>query len=250
MLAVAASLVLLAEGMFAVAVARNWHASWWEWHVLMLTAFAVVAITARRVPPAERYGDLYLPETARATREVSVLFADLAGFTAWSETHGPEEVSSMLDAHLAVAQGAVVREGGDTDRVMGDAVLATFGSRGDQPDHAERAARAALALRDAEVALAHGHPDWPRLRIGVNTGPARVGVLGRGQGRTYTVIGDAVNVAARLQAAAEPGQVLVSEATLALLPHPDARALGRLALKGRSEPVAAHALDRLGSRDG
>src|SRR3954453_20700993 len=81
LLAVVTAFVLLAEAMVAVAFARNWHASWWEWHVLMLTAFALIAISAQRQAPEERFSDLYLDETSAGKRDVSVVFADLSGFT-------------------------------------------------------------------------------------------------------------------------------------------------------------------------
>ena len=87
--------------------------------------------------------------------------------------------------------------------------MATFNTRGDQPDHAERAARAALDAPARDRRGRPSTPDWPRFRIGVNTGEALVGVLGAGEGRSYTVIGDTVNVAARLQAPAPVGGVAI-----------------------------------------
>ena len=82
--------VLLAEAMLAVALARNWHATWWEWHLLMLAAFAAIAFTAWREPSRERFAAWYLPGTAGSVREVSVVFADLQGSTAWAEREGAE----------------------------------------------------------------------------------------------------------------------------------------------------------------
>ena len=81
LLAVASAFTLLAEAMVAVALARNWHASWWEWHLLMLMAFGAIAYSARREDGEERFSDLYLDQTAAGKREVSVMFADLEGFT-------------------------------------------------------------------------------------------------------------------------------------------------------------------------
>jgi peptidoglycan/LPS O-acetylase OafA/YrhL len=91
LLALVASCTLLAEAMVAVAVGRNWHASWWEWHVLMLAAFAVVALTAQRQWHEERFSGLYLDDTVAGAREVSVVFADLAGFTSFAERRDPRE---------------------------------------------------------------------------------------------------------------------------------------------------------------
>jgi adenylate cyclase len=244
--AVVTAFVLLAEAMVAVAFARNWHASWWEWHVLMLAAFALIALAARAQGPGERFSDLYLEATAAGTREVSVVFADLAGFTAFAERHDPRAVQEMLNAYFEAAVPAIVeRHGGDIDRLLGDAVMATFNTRGDQPDHARRAAQAALTVQRETAALTAANPDWPRFRVGVNTGEALVGVLGAREGRSYSVVGDTVNVASRLQAAAEPGTVAVSAATLHGLDGARVSGLGALSLRGKREPVEAYVLEAL-----
>ena len=244
-IAVATSFVLLAEAILATAFARNWHATWWEWHVLILAAFALVALAARREWREERFSSLYTPEVARGRRGVTIVFADLVGFTSYSEHRDAAEVSAMLNAYFEVAIPPTVREhGGTIDKLIGDAVMVTFNARGDQPDHAERGARAALAIRDRTEEVARAHPGWPRFRIGVNTGEAMVGVVGAAGGRSYTVIGDAVNVASRLEAAAPPGAVVVGPETLAALDRPDAEPLGEIEVKGRAEPVAAHLLRR------
>jgi adenylate cyclase len=246
LVAVVAAFVLLAEAMVAVAFSRNWHASWWEWHLLMLAAFILIALAARAQGPDERFSDLYLESTAATTRELTVLFADLAGFTAFAEGRDPAEVTATLNASLGPIPGVVTRHGGQVDRLMGDAVLATFNIRGDQPDHALRAARAALEIQSENLALAAEHPDWPRFRIGVNSGPAMVGVVGAAGGRSYTVIGDAVNVAHRLQAAAPVGGVAVGADTLERLGDARTASLGPLALRGKSAPVEAYVLETLG----
>ena len=241
--AIVTAFVLLAEAMVAVAFARNWHASWWEWHVLMLAAFALIALAARAQGPAERFSDLYLEATAAGKRDVSVVFADLAGFTAFSDGRDPRAVSEMLNAYFEAAIPAVVRHhGGDIDQLIGDAMMATFNTRGDQPDHAQRAAAAALDVQRETAALAAAHPDWPRFRIGVNTGEALVGILGAGEGRSYTVVGDTVNVASRLQAAAPIGGVAVGAATLRHLPGARVESLGALACAAsatRSTPTCS-----------
>jgi adenylate cyclase len=241
--AMAAAFTLLAEAEIAIVWGRNWHASWWEWHLLMLAAFVLIAVAARRSWREERWAGLYRPETASGQRSISVVFADLQNFTGYSEKHTPEQVARMLNTYFDVAiPPVVVRFAGVIDRIIGDAVMVTFNTRGDQPDHARRAAGAALALQEATGAVAAEHPDWPRFRAGINTGPASVGLLGTGGGRTYTAIGDVVNVASRLEGLAPVGEVAVSADTLAELGGVEAEPLGRLAVKGRDEPVDAYRL--------
>jgi adenylate cyclase len=175
-----------------------------------------------------------------------VIFADLAGFTAFSDERDPRAVSEMLNAYFQAAIPAVVgHHGGEIDQLIGDAMMATFNTRGDQPDHPQRAAAAALDVQRETAALAAAHPDWPRFRIGVNTGEALVGILGAGEGRSYTVIGDTVNVASRLQAAAPAGGVAIAAATLRHLPGARVRSLGALELRGKREPVDAYVLEGL-----
>jgi adenylate cyclase len=244
LLGVTSAWVLLAEASVAVAFGRNWHASWWEWHLLMLLAFGAIAVAARREDPEERFSDLYLDHTAAGTREVSVLFADLSGFTTFSEGREPREVSEMLNAYFEVAIPPIVREhGGEIDRLIGDAIMATWGTRGDQPDHAERAVNAATALQMETARLAAQHPDWPRFRAAVNTGEALVGVVGAESGRSYTVIGDTVNVAARLESQAPTGAVVVGGATLRAVPGLRATSLGEIEVKGKRERVEAYLLE-------
>lgn len=136
--------------------------------------------------------------------EVTVLFADLAGFTALSERLSPEEVSAILEGYFTHAVEAIFEEGGTLDKFIGDCVMAFFGAPVAQPDHAKRAVRAAIkilreldAWNEARVAK-----DQPTLsmRIAINTGPVVVGDVGSNKRVDYTVLGNAVNVAARLEA--------------------------------------------------
>src|ERR671919_208272 len=200
----------------------------------VLLVVRAVAVVARREDAEERFSDLYLDHTAAGTREVSVLFADLAGFTSFSEGRQPREVTEMLNAYFEVAIPPIVREhGGEIDRLIGDAIMATWGTRGDQPDHAERAVNAAAALQMETARLAAAHPDWPRFRAAVNTGEALVGVVGAESGRSYTVIGDTVNVVARLESRAPTGGVVVGGATLRAVPGLRATSLGEVEMKGK-----------------
>ncbi len=213
----------------------------------MLAAFATVAYTARGQWHEERFSDLYLDGTAAAKREISVLFADLQGFTSFSERRDPREVSEMLNRYFEVVIPPIVkRHGGEIDRIVGDALMVTFNSRGDQPEHALQAARAALAIQESTAATAEEHPDWPRFRVGINTGEAAVGVLGASGGRTHTAIGDTVNLAARLEGEAPVGGIAVAADTARRLRGARTEPLGLIEVKGKAEPVEAYRLLGLG----
>jgi class 3 adenylate cyclase len=152
----------------------------------------------------------------------------------------------MLNAYFEVAIPPIVRDhGGVVDKIIGDALLATFDEREGEADHAERAAHAAVAIRDRTAEVATEHPEWPIFRIGVNTGQAMVGVVGAGGGRSYTVIGDAVNTASRIEGEAPSGEIAISAATMRRLSGARVRRLGELRVKGKSEPVEAFLLDEL-----
>jgi adenylate cyclase len=246
LLAVPSAFILLAESMIAIAFARNWRLSWWEWHVLLLAAFGLVALSARASWREERFAELYLSQTSAGNRDISVLFADLQGFTAFSETHQPEEVTRMLNECFAAAVPAVKAPyAGDVDRIIGDALMVTFNKRGDQPDHAKRAAGAGLALQKATARLLEDHPDWPRFRVGINSGPVSVSLLGAQGGRTHTIVGDTVNIAARIESQAPAGGVAIGPDTKALLPEAVTTPLGDLQLKGKRDPLAVHVLTSL-----
>ena len=132
--AMASAMVLLAEAMVAVTVAPNWHLSWWEWHVLMLAAFVLVAWGAQQSWHEERWAALYTADTLAGRREMSILFADLKGFTTFSEAHDPAEVTQMLNAYFTVAIPAVVeRHGGTIDRLIGDTVNVASRIEGQAP---------------------------------------------------------------------------------------------------------------------
>lgn len=217
--------------------------------MLLLLAFGVVALAVWREwrvegSSADVFADVYLEETSAGVREVSVLFADLKGFTSFSERVTPREVFAMLNAYFDAIVPAVARgEGGTVDKFIGDAIMLTFNTRGDQPDHALRAARAGLALQREAARVQATQPDWPRFRVGINSGSAIVGLLGPRGARSYTVVGDVVNVASRLESSAAAGEVVVGEATReALGPGAAVESLGEIALKGKAESVRTYRL--------
>jgi adenylate cyclase len=248
-LAVAFAFALLAEALVVVVVSlpTSWRLSWWEWHALMLLGFASIAVASAREWREERFSPLYLEETLRGHREVSVLFADLVGFTPFSERHGSDAVHAMLLAYFGRLATLIRDEfDGEVPEFVGDQIFAVFNKGGDQPDHAVRAAGAALALQRAAGEIAAEHPEWPRFRVGVNSGDAIVGVVGERGHRIHGVFGDTVNLGARLEGKAEPGGVVIGAGTYELLPPgAEVERLPELQIKGKAQPVVAYVLRAL-----
>jgi adenylate cyclase len=239
LLAIVSAFVLLSEAMFAVALAPSWHASWWEWHLLMLVAFAVVGLAARREwkaegSTAEIFADLYEERTRGAREEVSLLFADLQGYTSYAERAGEEAAKAMLDEYFRDAKPLARAHGGELTTI-GDAVFVIFR----EGDHPRRAAAMALAFQERMGEIAARHPDWPRFRAGVNSGEAVVGVT---EARVWTATGDSVNLASRLEGQARAGEVVIGEATRAALAEARVEDLGELPVKGKEKPVRAYVL--------
>jgi class 3 adenylate cyclase len=178
--------------------------------------------------------------------DVTVLFADLQGFTSYSELGSPDQVVAMLNRYFSDVVPLILEEGGTVDKFVGDAMMAIWGAPNRQPDHALRGARAALAMQAAVRRVAEGNPDFPCFRIGVNSGPALVGNIGIDQFRNFTAIGDTVNLAARLQETAKPGEVVIGPGTFAAVRHEAVvRALGPVRVKGKEDTLEAYVLERL-----
>jgi class 3 adenylate cyclase len=246
---VIACFVLLAEAMIGVATTgeRSWHASWWEWHALIVLAYVIIGFAAHREWREDRFRHLYLPTTRHRSQDVSVLFSDLAGFTGFSERSSGDEVAALLSTYYETAAPLISRRfNGDIEKFMGDGMMATFNSRGDQPDHAVRAARAALALQAEIGQLAGQHPGWPRLRVGVNSGNAVRRELGGHGHVAYSLIGDTINAGARLEGKAPVGGVLIGAETYRQLPEGAVvEAMGQVIVKGRSAALEAYILHTL-----
>jgi adenylate cyclase len=245
--AVTLAFLLLAEAMIVIAWARNWQLSWWQWHVLMLLSFGVIALAARSEWHEERFSALYLDETLAGAKEVSILFADLAGFTQFAERSPPDDVAKMLNAYFGRIIPLMQELGGEVHQVVGDEVMVIFNKAGDRPQHATLAARAGAALQDAAEEVGREHPDWPRFRAGVNSGEVLAGVVGGRRGhRKHGVVGDTVNLAARLQAEAPVGKVVLGAETVRRLPAGVVvERLPELRVKGKTEPVEAYVLRSL-----
>jgi len=178
-------------------------------------------------------------------QEVTVLFADLRGFTAFSERCGPEELVETLNRYLAIGAEAVLAEEGTLDKFIGDAVMAVFNAPLPQPDHPLRAIRAALRIQEAVRTYQQSTPSAPSLRygIGISVGEAVVGNIGTSQQLNYTAIGACVNLAKRLEEMAAPGQILLSrEAYQRVRDRVQVRPLPPAPVAGFQEPVEVYEL--------
>jgi class 3 adenylate cyclase len=193
-----------------------------------------------------------MPGLGGRRRQVTVLFSDIRGFTTLSETLEPEEVVELLNEYFERVCAALLAEDATIDKFIGDAVMAEFGAPLDQPDHAERALRAALEV----FATARSFADWVAARfpgrglppfavgIGLNTGPAVMGNIGSLRRMEYTAVGDTVNIASRLEGLTQSVgcPILASAATLAAVTRPEDFQFGKhhhLSVKGKSGQVEA-----------
>src|SRR5262249_20926241 len=179
-------------------------------------------------------------ELLRAGRlaELSVLFADIRGFTTMAESETPQETVSMLNSFFTAMANVIFRNEGNLDKFIGDCVMAVWGSPSSHPDDAARALRAALEMQSEVEALNRSRGAAGQrpiaIGIGVNTGQAVVGYMGSTERHEYTAIGDSVNTAARLCSMAKPGEILASESTIrsagsrfASIPLPVAQVRGK-----------------------
>ena len=188
-------------------------------------------------------------ELARGMRrlqpaEATVLYADLCGFTSYAETRRPSEVASYLEGFFSIAVEAVFSAGGTLDKFIGDCVMAFFGAPMPQEDHAIRAVEAAVAIQTALAEERRSETDSPRsARIGINTGPLVVGEIGTARRADYTVLGNSVNVARRLQeTVAAPDEIALGASTAHRIAGAFAtEPAGVCELKGLSAPVEAFA---------
>jgi len=182
-------------------------------------------------------------------QKTTILFADISGFTSFSEKIDPEELFKVLNHYLSLAANTILEEEGLLDKFMGDAVLALWNVPDPQPDHALRAVRAALAIQERSRQL-YKPFDGPaydlNFHIGVATGEAMVGNVGTSDLFNYTAVGDTVNLCQRLEVAARPGQILIDQATCSALgDRIIADAMEPVFLKGKSQPVATYDLKGL-----
>lgn len=173
---------------------------------------------------------------------VTILFSDIRGFTRMSEHMEPHAVVELLNEYFSEMTDIIFDSGGTLDKYLGDGIMAVYGAPFPKPDDALRAAKTAMEMQRALVAL---NRDWEsrgqrplRMGVGVNTGPVTAGNIGSTKRLDYTVIGDAVNLASRLCANAAPGQILVSEFTYQQLSGKiPAKRLEPIRVKGKETPV-------------
>lgn len=175
--------------------------------------------------------------------DITILFADIRGFTAFSEKHTPEELVAVLNRYLAAAAEAVLACEGTIDKFLGDAVMAWFNAPLPQPDHTLQAVRAALAIRDAVHALhvelpVEGHLDFG---VGIHYGDAVLGWIGTEKRLEYTAISDSVNTCKRIQENAARNQILISRAAYERVREEvEARPFAPLTVKGKTIPLEVY----------
>ncbi len=187
------------------------------------------------------------PSGESERRVATVLFADMSGFTAMSERLDPEEVHEIINDFLQELAGCVHRYGGTVNKYIGDEIMAVFGAPRTHEDDPERSLATALEMREGLRAVnlrrAGRLPKPCELHVGLNTGLVIAGRVGDANRSDYDVLGDAVNLAARLAGVAEPGQTIVSESTYKLTRHAFGfRALDPVRVKGKAEPVLIYEL--------
>src|SRR5262245_38223502 len=189
-------------------------------------------------------------------REVTVLFCDVRGFTPLSERLSPEEVVHLLNDFYTLMIETTFKNDGTLDKFLGDAVMAIFGAPIAHPDHSVRAVRTALAMQDGVIELNQRRQKAGKepisVGIGLSAGEVVAGTVGTEDRMEYTVIGDTVNLGARLQASAKSGQILISHRTYtAVRDEVEARPLGPLKVKGKEEEVDVYeVIGMLGQRRG
>jgi adenylate cyclase len=181
--------------------------------------------------------------------EVTVLMSDIRSYSSIAERTSPTHLAAQLNEHRAAMNDAILGAGGTVMQFVGDAVMATFGAPFPLSDHADRALEAALAMHRSQHQLNQAWEGTDReeflLGIGLSTGKAAAALLGSEERLEYTVVGDTVNLAQRLQDMARPaGRIVLSEATHDALRAPvDAEALEPVAVKGRQAPVSVYRID-------
>ncbi len=175
--------------------------------------------------------------------DITIVFADIRGFTTYSEKQTPEDLVAVLNRYLGSAAEAILNEAGTVDKFLGDAVMAWFNAPLPQPDHTLRAVRAAIAIRDAVFALHKELPEAAHLSfgVGIHYGDAILGWIGTEKRLEYTAISDSVNTAKRIQENAAKNQILITrDAYERVASQVEARLFAPLTVKGKSQPIEVY----------
>jgi class 3 adenylate cyclase/tetratricopeptide (TPR) repeat protein len=209
------------------------------------TAIGDAVVDLALAPLVERRNRLRAGTAGEQRKLVTVLFADLVDFTVLSQALDPEDVRAIVAEYFAVWARCIEDEGGVVEKFIGDAVMAVFGIHRSREDDPHRAVRAALAMTDRlgslNARLESGHRLNLRMRVGIDTGEVVVSTLGDHPGNDFVVVGENVNRAARLQAAAPPGGILISADTCLHVKGSFAlQRIESLQLKGIAEPIEAY----------
>jgi adenylate cyclase len=259
--------VLFARGIHVVTLVplASLGASWLG--VILLGYFSVDAEKLRLRQAFQHYLDASVMEQVLAhpeklklggeRKELTVLFSDIRGFTTLSERMPPEQLVGFINQYLTPMTDVVFANGGTLDKYIGDAIMAFWGAPVDQPDHALRACSAALGFLERLDELRAG---WRKaglpevdIGVGISSGPMNVGHMGTEHRFSYTVMGDAVNLASRLEGLnkAYDTRILISAGTYAQVrPHVTARRLGVVRVKGKHKPTNIYELRALGAPTG
>ncbi|MEX2405777.1 MAG: adenylate/guanylate cyclase domain-containing protein [Actinomycetota bacterium] len=213
-------------------------------HAAVVAKQAAAATLSSYIPQrvAEK---LAAGEVGQEELEVTVLFSDIRGFSTMAERLSAREIAEIVGRHFTAMAEIVVEHGGTIDKFQGDSVMVVFGAPDPLPDHAARALRCAIAMQARQAELnAEGWGtqalDGLHIGVGINSGLVIAGAVGGGGRLEYTVIGDAVNVAQRLQSEAEGGEIVASASTIAAAEDVDAQPIGLRQVKGREEPVEVY----------
>ncbi|UCF10809.1 MAG: adenylate/guanylate cyclase domain-containing protein [Candidatus Bipolaricaulota bacterium] len=209
--------------------------------------------TLQRYIPPEVYARVLATSSGEhrlggESRDVAAVFVDVRGFTGFAEENDPQVVVSVLNRILATLTEPLGEVGGILDKFVGDGFLAFFEPRHDLRDAVDRAVRAARRMQQAFQRLREASPSGASARlglgIGISAGEVVIGNVGSSESMDYTIIGDAVNVAARLQSLAKAGEILIADAAYSLLSAPcTARWTRSIKLKGRDQPLDVHSLE-------
>ncbi|MBM2812522.1 MAG: adenylate/guanylate cyclase with Chase sensor [Chloroflexi bacterium] len=226
----ALALIWLADAQIAMILAPPWTLAWWEYHGLMLGA-VLIALAAELIELDRRRNlDRFLPSSlvdsvmsgrmpslGGERREITIVFADLRDSTALAESLEPEEMAALLNEFLGAVAGEIARFEGTLDKFLGDGLMAFFGDNPGHLDHTERAVRAAFGMQQRMRQLQAGWEAEGRAPLGMGVGIARgvaiVGTTGSASRMDFTAIGSPVNIASRLTALAQPGQILTTRKT-------------------------------------